>query len=636
MGSGQRGNNAAGHGFPYEQFRPGQREAAEEIARGVREGLVAALRAPTGFGKTSTIIYALNLAGAERVLYLVRTINEIDPVVRELLRFREDYTFLYSARRMCPLFKSSDGEPMSVEDFWEACRLARLRGACPYYARLNEYSEEELTSLVKNVLAENMPQRSVRLLRDRLGVCPFFALRKMAVKSKFVVATYPYGFREDIFSTALDPLSYADFVIVVDEAHTLINIHHLLEQKIRLSHISDAVEEVRKYSPGAGMIVEFLERLRATLENNTPPRLNSPIRLDKSVLSWAVGELEVLHDVVEEIREKKTEEALLSTGNLASAKTVLGRIEAWLAVLSMEQSFLFAQPIDNRESVGEDRVEYVVSPMDPAVMARKPLEESKASVLSSGTLPAGDFVRELLWVKEKNTLYIDTEMLAGRFLPRKNIYAAIARDVTTRYRERSASMYRRIASYITIIARHMPGVKLAVYPSYELMRAIAGKLPSDVPAIMEEKDTSLTSVREKLMLTDDILINAVAGGKLVEGVEFASPDGKNLLHTVIIVGVPFPQPDAYTITYLDVLSNRIGYSRARFYVYTFQAIVKVLQALGRATRSPDDRAAYFLLDNRFLRKDLRGMLRLPIKKVFQGSQSLYSAVMEARKLVLGS
>ena len=115
-----------GIAFPYDRPRPGQLEAARLISEAISEGRVVALRAPTGFGKTATIIKGLLDSGAERVIYVVRTRNEIQPVIRELRRFGlRGYTFLYSARRMCPLLEE---ENLGIDDFWNTCRLLRLRG----------------------------------------------------------------------------------------------------------------------------------------------------------------------------------------------------------------------------------------------------------------------------------------------------------------------------------------------------------------------------------------------------------------------------------------------------------------------------------------------------------------------------
>jgi len=593
--------------FPYEGFRPGQRELAEQVKAAVESGRVLVVRAPTGFGKTASIIYGLLLAGVERVLYVVRTVNEIDPVVRELRRFGAPFSVLFSARRACPLMGGPGRRPPPPEDFWENCRLARVSGACEYYRRVEGVEAGE----VLGWLGREAPQHALSIawgLVERFGSCPFFTLLKAAGEARFVVATYPYLFRPDIFEGVFDPLGYGDFVVVVDEAHTLVQAHTLLEQRLRPGDIEKAIEEVAEYAPQATAVIEILEGLLDALKGQTPRRLTGPKRLEKGPVLEALRDAGILSDAAEEVRARKFEEALRERGPEAagSVRTWIARVEAWAAVALMQESHVFAEP-------GDGEPAYTVSPMDPSVVARPPLEAARAAVLASGTLPEGDFVRELLGV-ERETVYVDTELLYGRFTPYRNLYTVAARDVTSRYRDRSTQMYRRIARYVALISRSLPGLKLFVYPSYELMKAVLALLPVDVDAIVEERGTSLDQVEEQVRARRNASIHAVAGGKLVEGVEFSDESGANLLHTVAIVGVPYPQPDDYTLTQLEALASRLGREKARYYVYEFSTVVKVKQALGRATRSPEDRAAYFLLDHRYLSRKLRSRLRIPIRR----------------------
>jgi Rad3-related DNA helicases len=122
--------------FPYPQARKGQIELARSIAEVVRSGGSIVVKAPTGYGKTVAVIYGLLLGGAERVIYLVRTVNEIDPVLKEARLFEEDPVILISARRTCPLMVRPGAPPLPHEDFWRNCAILRVKGLCEYYNRL--------------------------------------------------------------------------------------------------------------------------------------------------------------------------------------------------------------------------------------------------------------------------------------------------------------------------------------------------------------------------------------------------------------------------------------------------------------------------------------------------------------------
>lgn len=612
--------------FPYGGWRKGQREVAEEVSKAIREGGVLFLNAPTGFGKTAAVIYGALEAGAERVLYLVRTVNEIDPVVRELKRFGASFTFMFSARRMCPLMASPGSLP-PVEDFWGNCRIARIKGVCDYHARLEE---KMVDGSIRLYLDSHPGFSAYRIAWDMAkfeGVCPFFALRGLVEDSTFTIATYPYFFKRDIFESFLEPYRYEDFVVVVDEAHSLVNAHSLLEQRISQREVQGAVSELEEYVPSAKSLIEGLKKIVETMSGIRAPRIK---RVEKAGFLDYLGDLEILADVVEIVRMKKAEEALNSLGpqGLGRVKTSISRILSWAEVLFREDSHLFAEE-DERGVIW-----LVATPLDPSSVASEPLERARAAILMSGTMPPVEVMRQVLGVsREVRLVEASLAYGVGRY---GRFYTILVADVTTAYRHRSDSMYRLIASRISLVSRGLPGVKLVVYPSYEVLHRVVERLPKEFELIVETRSVSLEQVESKILSHDasePLIINSVAGGKLVEGVEFIDYEGNNVLSTVIVVGVPFPQPDDYTRSLLESMSKRMGMPTARKLVYLVNPVIKVRQALGRAIRGPEDRAVYVLMDHRYLRRDIRRALSMGFDRIVRGAGELEEALVEARRVL---
>ncbi len=607
--------------FPYREFRKGQKELADEIEKSVRSNKLLIINAPTGFGKTSAVIYGLLKAKAEKVLYVVRTVNEIDPVIRELKGFGAKFTFLFSARRSCPLF-SSKGTDLTPEEFWENCRLTRIKGLCTFYLNLESINEQETWNYVK----DHYSFHAVKVARDiakHLKVCPFFALRSLIGDSTFIVAVYPYLFRKDIFTYFLEPYSYEDLVVVVDEAHSLLDAQSLVERTITPSVLRLSINDIKTHSPEAKELLNTLEKTLGTVSRLRPP---TRIRIvDKKIFEPLINMEDQIIDVTEDIRRKKFEQALTGGSKPTAVSTPLYRLVLWINIASMESSKIFLEP-------GSEEVRIKATPVDPSVIVSDPLEKARSVILMSGTMPPGEFVEEVLNVKRERT-YVDVEMQFGPFIPRDNIYTVVALNVTTKYKERSGMMFRRISEYLALMARELPGPKLAVYPSYDIMKEIVSKLPVDIPLIVEGRGTSLEEAKLKVEENLDVIVNAVAGGKLAEGVEFTDYEGSNLLHTVIIVGVPYPQPDDYTKEQLDTLASRIGKSRARYYTYEVKAFVRVRQALGRAIRSPRDKVIYLLLDKRFINKKLRGLIKLPINRLVSSISELSELIDKMRSFI---
>jgi len=369
--------------FPYNEFRPGQAEVAKVVEKAVKDGAILSLRAPTGFGKTAAVIYGLLRAEADRVLWAVRTVNEIDPVVRELKAFKVKFSFLFSARRSCPLLR---GTEMTSEEFWAACKLARLKGECSYHSRLNEVDFNEVDAYVRG----HYSMHSIEIAGDiarHLKLCPFFALKALSLDSRFLVVTYPYVFREDIRDLALDPMRIEDFVLVVDEAHSLLNAHTMAESSLLVDDLDKVIEEL--VAAGyTGDATEAVKAFNSRLRKYGHP--SEAILLDKDELLSGLSELvDEFESIAEDILSRKLMEALTGGGRI---RVYTLRFARWLKKAVEEDAKLF---LDLDEKV---RVVVKAMPVDPVIVARDPLERAKAAILMSGTLPPGDFVGELLSV----------------------------------------------------------------------------------------------------------------------------------------------------------------------------------------------------------------------------------------------
>jgi DNA excision repair protein ERCC-2 len=131
----------------------------------------------------------------------------------------------------------------------------------------------------------------------------------------------------------------------------------------------------------------------------------------------------------------------------------------------------------------------------------------------------------------------------------------------------------------------------------------------------EEPTTSVDEILHVLRRSPHTLINAVAGGKLVEGVEYYI-DGVNVLGTVFVAGVPYPQPDDYMKDRLKAIAARTGDPSIEFELYEEEAILRARQAIGRALRDPQrDRALIVLADTRYLRRSIQRKLRLHYDRI---------------------
>ena len=221
-----------------------------------------------------------------------------------------------------------------------------------------------------------------------------------------------------------------------------------------------------------------------------------------------------------------------------------------------------------------------------------------SAVLMSGTMPPRQYMVSLLGI---NPGRVDEVRLKG-MVPESNRETVIVDRVTTRYRERSERMYSLIARYVKAVYDAIDsGVVLVVFPSYEVMKLVFEHVDVD-EAVIEREDTDIEEVEAKVVKAGRILVFSVAGGKIVEGIEFRI-GGRSLVKAVVIAGMPFPEPNIYNNALYRYLINKLrDRDTAWDLVFAVPAVVRMRQAAGRAIRSPEDRAVIVVLDRRFLKK----------------------------------
>ncbi len=579
--------------FPYPTYRVGQRECVERIANSIvgERGLL--FNAPTGFGKTVTALCACIEAGAEKIIYTVRTRNEIDPPLREAHRLGLDAAFFISKKLLCPLL--SDWRRLGVEDFWENCRLLRKRGKCKY---CNKAFQISLDSLKRGfVEGRGRAFKIVSELRE-LGVCPFYSMKRLAADNPLIVVTYPYVFDPYIYEATLGEIRLEEAVLIVDEAHSLINAADMAERRLSCRKMGFAIRELEEYLPEESELRSRLVELKSLVENVSVDRGYK--YAEKNVILDILGEFDEWFDAARVIRELKS---LRAVGVEEAIRIRVHTLSIALFTFLLESEYYEAFYVETRGGTA-----LTVKPVDPAIVVSPPLNNSKSVILMSGTLPPKSFFEEVLGLNRVID-ELDVEREYSPVFPLENRATIVLTYVTSKFTKRTEEMYEKYARIVVDARRLLPHVILAVYPSYDFMWKILKKVPEELIGVVEEEHTRISDVVEEALEEKNILINAVAGGKLCEGVEIVDPETKlSMIRTVILAGLPYPQPDDYLEKVLEKISSRISRERAWEHLFRETAAVRARQALGRAIRSERDRALYILADNRFMDPKIRHLI----------------------------
>ncbi|MEO7337407.1 MAG: ATP-dependent DNA helicase, partial [Caldimonas sp.] len=239
----------------------------------------------------------------------------------------------------------------------------------------------------------------------------------------------------------------------------------------------------------------------------------------------------------------------------------------------------------------------------PAPHLRARFKAARACVLFSATLTPLAFHRDTLGLPD-DSAWIDVEapFVAGQLAVR------IARDVSTRYHDRGASL----GAVADIIARQFdaaPGNYLAFFSSFEYLLQVAACFAERHPAVpIWAQSRGMPSVDRDAFLDRFTEVGtgvgfAVLGGSFGEGIDLP---GRRLVGAfVATLGLPpFDPVNQHMRQRMEADFPGAGYQ----YAYLYPAIQKVVQAVGRVIRTPDDRGVVHLIDDRFARPDVIRLL----------------------------
>ncbi len=593
--------------FPYEGFRKFQREIAESIYNALSSRRTAIIEAPTGVGKTACAL-AASLAFCEeegcRVLFLVRTRNEAQAPVRELLRLRKkgvDVSFVVLKGRpdMCCL---ASERKLPYEEFLEECRSLRKSGHCPYYKSV---SRTDVKALVEEAFEASGGVKDYVDYLCGMGVCPYEISKEYLKEARVSIMTYFYAFSLKK-PESLD-IDFENSVLIIDEAHNLPEaVSGLNSTSISITTVNMAIGEVKRFLEDEELKVRALKVLKGI--QSYMNRLSEAFEEDTFV-SLDLAEVMQLFDDYEAIARSYYEVLRRKrSSNNAIPYTPLSKIiEFYKAIMSRASGFeVFAI----RDEAG---ISLVYKCIDPSIITEPVFSKAKGVVLISGTMPPRDYVTAMLGITRPT---LDYRIGFREYIAEGNYEVYIYDAVTTRYVERNEREYARIGEALCRLYRAFNCDKaiLSIFPSYNVLKAVRKYVSPDVKCIVELSSTSVDDVIEALESDSRRLIMAVAGGKLTEGVEFRRGH-ENLLGMVVVVGVPYPEPNEYLDSVMGVLTARLGDRRLAWELtYQWPAIVRVKQAIGRAFRSENDKALIILMDRRFK----EGRLARTIEEYFGG------------------
>jgi DNA excision repair protein ERCC-2 len=584
-------------GFPFARYRTGQRQLAVAAYHVLARGGRLFLEAPTGIGKTISVMFpavkALGEGKLERIFYLTaRTVGRAvaEKAVADLrqagLRLR---TLTITAKeKVCV----QEGQPCDALD----CPLAR-----GYYHRRRPAMRAALER-------EEITRPVLEAVSREHQVCPFELSLDLSSWVDVIVCDYNYAFDPKVYLRRHFDEDPGDYAFLVDEAHNLVDrARDMFSAELGTKEIHDVRRALKQAVPRcAKALTRLTSALRKVAGSANPPPDDST-DLDLFATQSKTHAAATPPPLTAPVAARSLPPELLPPLDDA-----LKQAELWLAR---------NQPADFRESLLElyfclrsfrrtaelydERYVTIIEPsrsvrirlycLDPSFLLRQALERGKAAIFFSATLTPIDYYRVLLGGSAE-----DPWLQLPSPFPPEHLAVLVQDRIRTHLKARAGTLPDVVQTIATLV-QGRPGNYLVYLPSYQYLTAVQERFRSLHPTVsilvqrpgMSEPDREAFLTAFRAANGETLVGFAVMGGIFGEGIDLV---GDRLIGAVI-VGVGLPQLCVERDLIRDYFQNQNG---AGFdYAYTFPGMNRVLQAIGRVIRSETDRGVVLLIDARF-------------------------------------
>jgi DNA excision repair protein ERCC-2 len=565
--------------FPHEEARPGQKIMIDAVRQTLETGGHLLAEAPTGSGKTAAALYpalAHGLTAGRQVVFLTSKTLQQKMAVSVLRGLNPDGAFrtaqIRAKEKMC-----ANDRVLCHEDF------------CPY---ARDYAAKMERSGILDRLRERLAHfdpDAVFAEAKQEKVCPFEVQLELARRADAIVADYNYVFDPGAALGHLDRDGLGEAVLLVDEAHNLADrARGIFSPELLEGAFRDVAGRLLLQSGKMfGELTRIVETAAAALREVAP--------------EVAIAEVEPPATVLRDLW-KQWEPAFIAylgwkrETKLALAEDPIVDLHfAWhrfMAILNLYGPG-FACVAEKRP----DGLRLALICLDPARAIAPIFRAAASTILFSATLSPVEVTRRTLGLEKERAA---TLALPPPF-PRENRKVMILPQVRTTFAAR-AKNFGAIAALIAEMSDAQGGNVLVLFPSYEFLEQVAGRMPGTRAALAVQRPNSAEREREAILKTlasapcDGLLLFAVLGGMYAEGVDYPG----ELLTGVYVVSPALPRVSferELLRRYFDE-TEQAGFE----YAYLQPGMTRVIQAAGRLIRSETDRGVIALLCQRFLQE----------------------------------
>lgn len=601
--------------FPFAQYRPGQRDLAVAAYRTLARGGRLFLEAPTGIGKTMSVLFpalkALGQGKLERLFYLTARTSGRAVAEKALADLRQAglrlRTLTLTAKeKIC--FQA--GQP---------CDPA----FCPF---ARGYYDRRLPALREALRHEEISRLALETVSRQHQACPFELSLDLVSWVDAVICDYNYVFDPKVYLRRHFNEEGGHYAFLVDEAHNLVDrAREIFSAQLDTREIQPVRRELKEALPRCARALSKLSTaLRKFCRADAPgaePAEAGGSTPELALFSQRSADIPVRAPLPGDERNAcPTVSRELPAEWLPLVEAALKEAEAWLAQNrpaefreGLTELYFRLYSFQRTAELYDERYVTIGEPgagarvrlfcLDPSFLLRQALARGKAAVFFSATLTPLDYYRDLLGGSPE-----DPALQLPSPFPTEHLAVLVQDRIRTHFQARAGTI-EEVVQAIAVMTSGRRGNYLVYFPSYAYLNAVQERFRACYPAmpVLAQRPGMTETEREAFLGAfapehEATLIGfAVLGGVFGEGIDLV---GDRLIGA-IVVGVGLPQLCVERNLIRDYFQQKTG---AGFeYAYTFPGMNRVLQATGRVIRSETDCGGVLLIDTRFAQTRYRGL-----------------------------
>ena len=436
-----RNDSIESFNFPFKSYRKGQRELAIRVYKAITEGKKCFAEAPTGTGKTMSILFpavkALGAKETNKIFYITAKTTTREIANNTLRIMREKGLNLRSvnitAKEKCCKMEEKKCIP-------EYCPYAN-----GYFDRVNIALKEALKH------KEEYDLEYINELSEEYNICPFEFSLELSNFCDVVICDYNYIFDPQASLKGILEGKAKDYTILIDESHNLLDRgRSMYSSKIFKDDFLKLKREFKSKDKGIYNSLDrankYLIEKRKVLEN-----LETKSLVEKEEPSDLYGILRGFLEKVDIYESKSSEE----NSNL---------LELYFNVYEfLNICGYYGEDFTTLYKLDGNNLELLINCLDPSRILKSIMNRFKSVIIFSATLLPMEYFKELYGAQEG-----DYSVNLTSPFNYKNKLTIVGKDVSTTYSNRKRTL-PKIVNYIIECAKSKRGNYLVFFPSYEYM-----------------------------------------------------------------------------------------------------------------------------------------------------------------------